>query len=135
MCQPGDFIGGINCDNFWKGFLRKAMNSFFCNADRPIDFKGTMNEDVTAYVMLGSQGNLILSHVRFCIGNSETQSMAGGMTDVYIDSGTYVKSFYSVMACPSCVKIGMIKDKYARIHHNVLWEYAAPKIISEEYKK
>lgn len=36
------------------------------------------------------------------------QKNKGGMSDVYIDKGTYLKSFYSVMFAPSCVKIGLM---------------------------
>lgn len=35
----------------------------------------------------------------------QTQKNAGGMTETYLESGTYLKSFYSVMYAPSCVKL------------------------------
>ena len=57
------------------------------------------------------------------------------MTDVYLDSGTFLKSFYTVMIAPSCVKLSMMGDKHLRIHHNVNWECAVPKILNEKWKK
>ena len=57
FAQGGDFVGGAPNPNARKGLLRKAMNSFFCRVDRPIEFRGTMNEDVTTYATLGSRGS------------------------------------------------------------------------------
>lgn len=59
FAQGGDFVGGLEGGTFTKGLLRKAMNSLFCRTDRPIDFRGTMNEDVTTYTTLGSRGKSV----------------------------------------------------------------------------
>ena len=40
FCQGGDFVGGVDGGNFHKGLLRKAMNSFFCKTDTPIEYRG-----------------------------------------------------------------------------------------------
>jgi len=65
----------------------------------------------------------------------DTQSNAGGMVDVYNDSGTYVKSFYSVMYCPSCVTIRTIGIHHTRLHHSVAWNNAVPVFLSDSYCK
>jgi len=57
------------------------------------------------------------------------------MTESYLDGGTYLKSFYSVMFNPSCIKIMMMGNKHKRLHHAVFWNNAVPKIINERYKK
>lgn len=57
------------------------------------------------------------------------------MTELYLDNGTYVKSFYSVMFHPSGVKISVLRDHFARIHHKVKWSNTIPMIIDEKYKK
>ena len=62
------------------------------------------------------------------------------MTDLYVDAGTYIKTFYSVMYSPSCVKVGQIGDNrdgnaHYRIHHKINWHHCAPKILREEWKK
>ena len=54
---------------------------------------------------------------------------------VYLDSGTYLKSFYSVMGMPSAVRIQEMGDKNKRIHHAVEWESCVPMILNECYKK
>lgn len=66
-----------------------------------------------------------------------TQLNPGGMSEIYIDIGTYMKSFYSVMCCPSAVKVSVLgSDKSRmRIHHSVKWECAAVKILSEAHRK
>lgn len=135
FCQAGDFIGGAKGKRFHEHVLRKAMNSFFCRTDRPIEFVGTMNEDVTMYTTLGSRGNVILSITDVAVNQAETQKTAGGMSEAYQDSGTYLKSFYSVMAMPSCVRVDMIGTAHRRIHHKINWEHCVPKIINQRYRK
>lgn len=135
FAQGGDFIGGVNSKNFYKGLLRKCMNSFFCDVEKPINFRGTMNEDVTTYTTLGSRGELFFTVTKANIVQKQSQSVSGGMTDLYKDTGTYQKSFYSVMSMPSCVKLAMMGDKHYRIHHNVNWTCCVPKILNERWKK
>ena len=57
------------------------------------------------------------------------------MTDVYLDSGTYVKSFYTVMMAPSCVEIRRLGPVNQRYHHSISWDHAVPKILNERYRK
>ena len=97
FAQGGDFIGGANSGTFKKKLLRKAMNTFFCKTENRFNFLGRINEDVNTYTSLGSKGKLLLTVTDVCITQMQTQKNGGGMTDVYLDSGTYLKSFYSVM--------------------------------------
>lgn len=135
LAQGGDFIGGADSGTFKKKILRKAMNTFFCKTENRFDFVGRINEDVNTYTSLGSKGKLLLSITDACITQMQTQKNGGGMTDVYLDSGTYLKSFYSVMYSPSCVEIGVMGGTSMRIHHQVNWNHCVPKIINERYKK
>lgn len=135
MSQIGDFIGGVGSKVYKERLTRKAMNSFFCRTDRPVVFSGRMNEDVTSYVLNGSRGQLFFTLADVSVDHLGTQSLKGGMTASYKDSGTYVKSFYTVMACPSSVKVYEMGDTHKRIHHSINWEHAVPKIISDRYKK
>jgi len=64
-----------------------------------------------------------------------TQQNAGGLTEIYLDLGTYTKSFYSVMYAPSCVKISEVGTNDKRIHHQVSWKHTVPKILDEQYRK
>ena len=135
FCQGGDFVGGLDGGNFAKGLLRKAMNSFFCRADRPIEYRGTMNEDVVTYTTLSSRGLLFFSPTKTCVIQLPSQSLKGGMSDSYLETGTYLKSFYAVMSMPSCVKVQVMHTKHSRIHHRVDWERCAPKILNEKWRK
>ena len=135
FAQGGDFVGGLDGGNFKKRILRKAMNSLFCRTDRRIDFRGTMNEDVTTYTTLGSRGRLFFTLCDICVIQLPTQSLDGGMTEAYLETGTYVKTFYSVMAMPSCIKVSMMYSKHRRIHHRIDWECCVPKILNEKYRK
>jgi len=131
--QGGDTLGGVR--DWRAGVKRKAMNSFFCRTDRPFKFVGRINEDVCTPLMLGQQGHLFLTVFDVCIVQKETQSNAGGMTDVYLDAGTYLKSFYSVMYRPDCVKVYALNTKFSRLHHLINWKTAVPKLISSRWRK
>lgn len=135
--QGGDYVGGLNSGLYKVQVKRKAMNTFFCTTKRPFKFVGRINEDTNTYVLYGSRGHLFLTIRDVMIKQLETQSNKGGMTDVYLNSGTYLKSFYTVMMCPSCVKISRMGNTSTskRIHHRIDWNSAVPKIISERYKK
>lgn len=135
MSQGGDFIGGVNSKLFREGITRKAMNSFFCRTDRPFEFYGRINEDTTAYIVNGNKGKLFFTIANLSLEQLETQSNSGGLTEMYLELGTYVKSFYTVMYHPSGVDIRLMGNKHMRLHHFVHWDNCVPCIISEKYKK
>ena len=138
MSQGGDFIGGtigkptITCK-------RKAMNAFFCDTQRRFEFPGRLNEDVNAYTELQRRGFAFLTTWQVSLEQEATQQAGGGMTETYREVGTYVKSFYSVMRCPSAVRISYLRDNreggIPRIHHRVNYDHCAPKIIPETLQK
>ena len=136
MAQRGDFVGGRE-NNIVRGetLKRKAMNTFICDTEQPFRFFGKINEDVNTYVVLGSRGALFLQIPHVAINQENTQQSSGGMTDLYLDSGTYVKSFYTVMYAPSCTCIRMIGTKHRRLHHCIRWNNAVPRIVPERFKK
>jgi hypothetical protein len=136
ISQGGDHIGGDS----GKGLhlKRKAMNTFVCSTEREFQFFGRINEDVNTYTTLSRMGNLFFTVMQAQVNQLQTQSNSGGMTDLYLNSGTYLKSFYSVMYSPSCVKIGELSDPRSpkrRIHHSIDWNATAPKILRETIKK
>ncbi len=132
FCQGGDLIGGPRATQVPK---RKAMNSFFCDTERQFPFLGRINEDVSTYVSLGRRGLLFFTIMDAQLVQDNTQGTAGGMTGLYLDHGTYVKSFYSVAREPSCVKITRMGSVKPRLHHAIAWDAAVPKIIREEHRK
>lgn len=135
LAQGGDFIGGADNKRLEQGLLRKAMNSFFCKTDRPFKFLGRINEDTNAYVLFGSQGKLFFTVTRAMLTQVQTQKQSGGLTDTYLDHGTYVKSFYSVICMPSAVVVNVMGANHKRMHHRVKWANCVPEILSERWKK
>ena len=135
FAQTGDFIGGTGSNVFKKKLARKAMNSFFCSTEREFNFLGRINEDVNSYVSLGRQGKLFFTIAEASLDQLATQQNSGGMTELYLDSGTYVKSFYTIIFAPSCAKIGLMGVNNKRIHHRILWDYCSPKILNQKHKK
>lgn len=137
FAQGGDYIGGTDNQKVKDGFKhsRKMMNWYFFDVDKPIEFKGTINEDLTSSITHGVTGSVILTSYMNSITQKETQSNAGGLTDIYLELGTYVKSFYSVIAAPSCVKVAAMGVSSLRLHHEITWKNAVPKIIRQEQKK
>jgi len=136
--QGGDWIGGAKSHIGNDGTVstkRKAMNSFLCKTDRPFDFRGTINEDVNTYVRAQQLGKVFLTYNIVSLEQERTQQEDGGLTDIYLDHGTYVKSFYTILYSPSSVtltKMGGEADK--RIHHHVNWRTSVPKIVPESAK-
>lgn len=136
MAQRGDFLGGKNNDIIrGEKLKRKAMNSFFCKTSRPFNFFGRINEDVNMYITYGSRGAIILQPPQVALNQLTTQTNSGGLTDIYLDYGTYVKSFYSVLFCPSFVSVRLMGTSHKRLHHSIKWNNAVPMIIDESYKK
>ena len=136
MAQGGDHLGG-GAGSYAKTIStkRKAMNTFICDTERPFQFHGRINEDVNTYTAQQRAGLLFLTVLGFSVLQKTTQSNSGGMTELYLDSGTHIKTFYSVMMAPSCVKEYAMGEKHKRIHHKVDWKSCAPQIIREEYRK
>jgi hypothetical protein len=132
MAQGGDMFAGKATRIRMK---RKAMNSLICSVDRPFTFLGRINEDVSTYIALGSQGHLFGQVNAISLHQAQTQSQEGGMTDLYRKHGTYTKSFYAVMHAPSCVRVQMMRTANPRLHHQVRWNNAVPKIVSESLRK
>jgi hypothetical protein len=129
--QGGDHIGGFK---FTK-MIRKCMNSFICSTDRPFQFVGAMNEDVNTYTTLGTRGHLFFTFTSVQLTQKQTQTQAGGITDMYLRYGTYCKAFTTVMMHPSGVKVSIMHSSNSRIHHLITWKHTTPMIISSNYKK
>jgi hypothetical protein len=141
MAQGGDYIGGYsfehankNCDHI--RLLRKAMNVWFLATDRRIEFAGRINEDTSAYTLWGSRGQQFFTHNMVSVTQTTTQKSEGGLTEIYLSLGTYVKSFYSVMMHPSGTTVQMMRSRtHQRLHHQVAWNKTVPKIIRQNVRK
>lgn len=133
--QSGDLIGGKYSYMWRHKIRRKIMNSFFCRVDRPFKFLSRMNDDVTTYVVKDQRGAKFFTLRDVVVQQLETQTNRGGLTTMYKEYGTYVKSFYTIMMAPSCTKLGVVGTTKPRFHHRIDWEKCAPKILASEYRK
>lgn len=133
----GDVVPLESCidDSKTEALLMEIEDSNLSDTEKPFQFLGRVNEDVNTYTLLGQQGVLMFTICKFMLNQKQTQSNAGGMTSTYLDNGTFVKSFYSVMYSPSCVKIAAMGDKHMRMHHRVNWDCCTPKILNQRWKK
>lgn len=129
--QGGDHIGGFSGIKL----KRKCMNSFLCSTEREFTFVGSINEDVNTYTSLGNRGDVFFTFTNIQLDQKDTQSNKGGMTDQYALSGTYVKSFHSVLMHPSGVKVSMMNSNNPRLHHSIKWINTVPCIIDPKHKK
>lgn len=136
IAQGGDYIGGAAASiDSSLGQRRKAMNTFLCSVERPFYFVGRVNEDVNTYTSLQNKGYLFLTFPLIAIQQKETQKYSGGMSEMYLDSGTYIKSFYTVMYQPSSVRVGLMGETHKRLHHHINWDNTVPCIIPEKFRK
>lgn len=135
MAQGGDFIGGVGSRVWKQQICRKAMNSFICRTDTPFQFIGRINEDVNTYVTKSALGEMMFTIAQVMLNQETTQKNGGGMTDVYMDAGTYIKSFYTIIAAPSAARISIMGNTDKRIHHKIEWKYCETKIVSSKYRK
>jgi len=130
--QGGDY----NTDSLKaRRVLRKAMNSFFCDSERPFNFIGKFNDDVNTYIAHGATGKLFFTYCPIQLTQGVTQQNKGGITEAYKESGTYVKSFYTVMISPSSTWIELMGHSNPRLHHTHDWNKVCPKIIHEKYRR
>ena len=135
FAQTGDFIGGKESKVFRDRLARKAMNSFFCKTENRFDFIGRINEDVNTYVNLGSKGKLFFTVADMSLDQAKTQAHSGGMTELYSSTGTYTKTFFTIISNPSSVQVCTVGNRHPRIHHRIDWNSSVPKILSDSYKK
>lgn len=137
FCQRGDMIGGLENILYKKGYKFKAMNAFFCDIEKEFRYMGRINEDVNAYTTYNNKGQLFLTLSDVCLNQPTTQMTSGGMSDIYKQFGTWLKSIYSVMYSPNAVKINTMGNKREtfRIHHNIEFDYCVPKILNQIYCK
>jgi hypothetical protein len=130
--QGGDFMGGQDSRYGQTSMItRKCMNSFFCKTDRPFRFYGLINEDVNCYVLNGSRGELYFTSSDIQLNQTQTQKNGGGLTDIYLELGTYMKSFYSIIYHPSSVVIKEMGRDNKRLHHSINSDFTYPKILRE----
>jgi hypothetical protein len=96
---------------------------------------------VSMYCLNSLRGLLTFTITRIQVNQKMTQAQSGGLTEFYLEVGTYVKSFYSVLFVPSAIRIATLTghrtdmETHTRIHHAINWNAIAPKIIRENVRR
>lgn len=132
LAQGGDMQSGLKC-NLQKNYRRKIMNVYFCATAREFKFIGTMNDDVNTYTLLGLQGKLFFQIPFLVVQQIPTQTQKGGLTEMYLEHGTFKKSFCTKILAPAICKVAFLKD-LGRIHHRINYK-GMPRVISDKYYK
>lgn len=135
LSQIGDYIGGTGSGIYKKGFKFKAMNAFFCDTEKEYRYPGRFNDDVNGYIINNIKGRISLTLKGFAISPAQTQKDSGGMTEVYNQNGTYLKSIYSSVMLPMVAKIKPMGETHFRIHHQIKYGNGVPKILNESFMK
>ena len=131
FANTGGFLGGVK-GNFKKGLQRSIHQAFILRTDMPIEFKGLLNEDVNATEIANFTGKLAFE---ICFLTEEApvcSSNSGGLNDLYKANDEYVRAFYTIIVCPSNLKIF---DRRGSITLRRKSEISHPKIISDRWKK
>lgn len=135
LAQNGETVAGT--EEFYKKtkFKLKAMNFWFCNIDKPVEYSGIMNDDVNAGILLNKYGNFSIQYGGIII--QQAQQSSGGMKDIYAQtSAMYQKAMFSLMLAPSFTKLNYLKCfsggvENRRIYHNIQRKFAYPYVVEQ----
>lgn len=126
------FVGGAKNKDVMKGYKKNAFASMFLKTEDDINYIGLMNEDMNCNLEQVKNGKVVLSILRIKLNTPSSKTVEGGLTDIYIDEGKYIRDFYTFMYSPSNINIGIRKDK---IILTVRANNTYPKLIDENLKK
>ena len=128
--NAGSYIGGLN-GKYKKKMDIGSYNVYFLkNGD--MRFRGTSDEDATFYVDNVKIGNMCYLVLDVGYDSYERGSNKGGLSEMYKELGTYVRSFYAVIANPAVFKLYLRKNKF---EIKKSFNSIAPKLLNERWKK
>lgn len=131
FASSGGMIGGVN-GRFREGLLRSIHQAFILRTDKPISFKGILNEDGIATEYCNTTGLLAFEVCEITQQCPVRATNSGGLNDLYKANNEYVRAFYSVIAYPSLLKI-FNRGNSVTLRRST--DAAIPKIISDRWKK
>lgn len=126
----GDYIGGAN-GRYRDGLYRNARNSFFCRTDRPFEFLGRINEDVTTPAVNNMLGRLFFTFMGVQVTLYDHEKNKGS-TEQYQEVNLYWNYFYPVLYVPSAISVAYGKTGFIK---RVRWNNLLPQIINEKWRK
>lgn len=130
------YFGGIKC--FESDCQRRCFNMFFRNTSINFSWTSAMNEDYISSICNGKAGKIIfelktIKLVAEVANKNNHTNIIGGMSEYYKKTTDYERSFYAVLANPSCYSVAFSLKNKMIIKSQ--WNNAIPKIISDKYKK
>ena len=122
------------CKDGALGLARRVFNAHNLpsGGELFVPWHARLNDDLINAINVWRTGHIELSVKCLAMNMPPTQSVGGGLTDIYRDEGTVRKTAYAVMAAPGQVKL---VDRFGRYHHSADWKRIVPKIVSDEYAK
>ena len=130
------YFGGIKC--FESDCQRRCFNIFFRNVSIDFSWISAMNEDYISSIQNGKIGKIIfelkiIKLIAEVANKNNHGNIIGGMAEYYKKTTDYERSFYAVIANPSCSYVTLSQKNKMIITSK--WNNAIPKIISDKYKK
>lgn len=129
--QAGLYIGGAN-ETYLKGSHRNISQAMLLNTDNPIKFRGLFSEDLHASLDAGIQGKTAIATTMVQIHSPTRGTNKGGLFDLYKDGGTYVRTFFTILAYPNVAKITIKNGEFKPTFNHSAF---VPLILSERWKK
>ncbi len=113
---------------------RRVFNAHNLPSGGPLfeTWRGRLSDDLVNVIDVYRHGGKELCCRWLSMELAETQSEAGGLTEMYKADGTVRKTCYAVMAAPSAVRLA---ERFRRFHHRCDWDRLAPKLASDEYMR
>lgn len=130
--QEGAYVGGASSKKYREGCNRLVSQMFLIDMTKKVPFRGIFNEDFNYSIDVGVAGEVALSTMLVSIKSPKRMTNEGGLHDLYVDNGVYVREFYSKIAHPGTVRIE-VKGHDLTFRTNR--DSDVPKIISSSYRK
>ena len=142
MCFGAQYVymGGLNS---YYGFKKRVItNMYLRTTEHKIDWKSLVFDDFNTSLDISNKGyvflmlppvGMVFAPQYFQLINKETsQSKGCGLQQLYDDTDSFERAFYSTIICPSAVRPSKIKKVYMPY---IKVDNVFPKIISCKFKK
>lgn len=97
-----------------------------------VTWVGRMNDDTINAINVWRSGGYEMSIRAMNMTMPNTQSVEGGLSEMYIADGTVRKSAYPILVAPCAAKLTI---KFGRYHHRIEWVKIRPKLLHEKWSK
>jgi hypothetical protein len=113
-----------------SNFSKRIFNAHNLNNLNFVEWEGRLNDDLINAIKVYKFGQSEFSFKFLNTKPFETQKVKGGLTDIYKDYGTVLKTMYAILYEPKVTKLVI---KFGRYHHETDWKLITPKILDYKY--